>query len=170
LKLRWVRSIDLIMSAQAPRSTVGSTASAAVVQTCPNCGKKNRILRARVAERPVCGHCRQPVFGPRTLAVTDARWADDVERSPIPVLVDFWAPWCGPCHAVAPAIDAIAAARAGRLKVAKLNVDDNPQTAGRFSVQAIPTMMVFRDGQVVDQIRGALPRPALEARLAKLGL
>lgn len=85
-----------------------------------------------------------------------------------PVLVDFWAPWCGPCRAVAPVLDAIAGERAGRLKIAKLNVDENPVTAARFAVQSIPTMIVFRGPLEVEQIRGALPKPALEARLERV--
>jgi thioredoxin 2 len=163
------------MSAQPPnrgQGTAGAAAgeNAAVVQTCVHCGTKNRILRARAGDGPLCGHCKQPVFGGKTLAVSDASFGDDVERSPIPVLVDFWAPWCGPCRAIAPMLDQVAAERAGTLKVAKLNVDENPQMSARFGVQAIPTMIVFRDGQVVDQIRGAVPRPALEARLQRLGV
>jgi thioredoxin 2 len=148
----------------------GTAAGETVVQTCPSCGKKNRIVRARASERPLCGHCKEPVFGGTTLAVTDASFGDDVERSPIPVLVDFWAPWCGPCRAVAPMLDKLASEHAGTLKIAKLNVDENPQMSARFQVQAIPTMIVFRDGQVVDQIRGALPKPALDARLGRLGI
>jgi thioredoxin 2 len=160
------------MTVHAPNRGASDAAGGdtSVVQTCVHCGKKNRILRRRASEGPLCGRCKQPVFGGKTLAVGDASFGNDVEQSPIPVLVDFWAPWCGPCRAIAPVLDRLAADHAGRLKVAKLNVDENPQMSARFGVQAIPTMIVFRDGQVLDQIRGALPGPALEARLAKLGL
>jgi thioredoxin len=102
------------------------------------------------------------------VTITDASWKKEVEDCPIPVLVDFWAPWCGPCRAVAPMLESLAGERAGKLKIAKLNVDENPQSAARFNVQAIPTMIVFRGPLEVDQIRGALPKGALEARLARV--
>ena len=140
----------------------------AVVYACGACGSNNRILRARLGDDPVCGRCKEKVFPRRPVTITDASWKKEVEDCPIPVLVDFWAPWCGPCRAVAPMLEALAGERAGKLKIAKLNVDENPRSAARFNVQAIPTMIVFRGPLEVDQIRGALPKAALEARLARV--
>jgi len=137
----------------------------AVVYACSSCGKPNRILRARLKEDPVCGRCKEHIFPRRPVVVTDANWKQEVEDSPIPVLVDFWAPWCGPCRAVAPVLEALAGERAGKIKIAKLNVDENPRTSARFSVQAIPTMILFRGPIEVDQIRGAVPKATIEGRL-----
>jgi thioredoxin len=143
------------------------------VVTCAHCGQKNRIALARRADA-TCGRCKQPLRADAAtghpITGTDANWQTEVVASQVPVLVDFWAPWCGPCRAVAPMLDAIARERAGRLKIVKLNVDDNPKTAARFGIQAIPTMILFRGGEVLDQIRGALPKPALDARLDQLKL
>jgi thioredoxin 2 len=135
---------------------------------CAACGTINRIPRARVTDDPKCGRCGQKVFPRRPVTATDANWKAEVEGSPIPVLVDFWAPWCGPCRAIAPVLEQVAAERGGKLKVVKLNVDENPQTAARFGVRSIPTMIVFRGPLVADQIVGAMPKAQLDARLSRI--
>src|SRR5947209_6940709 len=96
-----------------------------------------------------------------TLTFTDAAFDQDVLKSDTPVLVDFWAPWCGPCRAMGPAVDAIAAEYAGKAKVGKLNTDENPATAMRYGIRSIPTLLLFKGGQVVDQKVGGLPKPEL---------
>ncbi len=140
----------------------------AVEVRCAHCGRRNRLLRARLHDGPSCGACRRPVFPAAPVAANDATFAEEAEAGPLPVLVDFWAPWCGPCRAIAPVLDRVAAERAGRLKVVKVNVDESPRAAARFGVQAIPTMVVLQEGRPVDEIRGALPKPALDARLDRV--
>ena len=93
--------------------------------------------------------------------VTDSNFDQDVLKSETPVLVDFWAAWCGPCRAIAPIVDELATEYAGKVKVGKLNTDDNPGTAMRYGIRGIPTLLLFKGGQVVDQRVGALPKPEL---------
>ncbi len=96
---------------------------------------------------------------------TDATFAQDIEATKGVVMVDFWAPWCGPCRAIAPTVEALAKEYEGRARVAKLNTDENPATMQRFGVRSIPSILFFKDGVLVDKVVGALPRAALEQKL-----
>lgn len=100
-------------------------------------------------------------------AVTDATFESEVLNSPVPTVVDFWAAWCAPCRAIAPTVEELAKQYAGKVKVVKLNVDENPRTPGRYGIMGIPTLILFKGGQVVDQLVGAVPRPKLEALFNK---
>jgi len=101
------------------------------------------------------------------LPVSDATFQQEVLNSDIPVLVDFWAPWCGPCRMVAPVVDEIADLYAGRIKVVKVNTDDNPEVASTYGIQSIPTLMVFKGGAKVDRVVGAVPKATLANTLDK---
>jgi len=104
--------------------------------------------------------------GDNTLNFTDSAFDQDVVNSETPVLVDFWAPWCGPCRAMGPTVDAIATEYAGKVKVGKMNTDENQQTAMRYGIRSIPTLLLFKGGKVVEQRVGALPKPELIKMLA----
>jgi thioredoxin 2 len=136
---------------------------------CGSCGATNRVPRDKLAAglKAKCGRCKQPLpsaaAAPRV--VTDATFAANVERSPLPVLVDAWAAWCGPCRMLAPVVDELAAELAGQVLVAKLDVDANPATASRFDIRSIPTLLVFAHGREIDRIVGVQPKHAIRARL-----
>jgi len=103
----------------------------------------------------------------KVLALSDANFDREVLQSDLPVLVDFWATWCSPCKAIAPLIDAVADEYAGKIKVGKVNVDENPATPGKYGVRGIPTLILFKGGSVVDQVVGAIPKSQLDALIAK---
>jgi thioredoxin 2 len=127
------------------------------VIACPSCGRRNRIPAA-AAGMPRCGSCHQPL--PWLTEADDDRFAEQV-RGPLPVLVDLWAPWCGPCRTVSPAVEHAARSFAGQLKVLKVNVDDAPGVARRFTVRGVPTLLMLRDGAEVARQVGAVPAAAL---------
>ena len=135
--------------------------------TCPSCGTKNRLPPLQAARKAVCGKCKAPLpehsGGP--IEVTDATFSTEVERSATPVLLDMWADWCGPCHMLAPTIDQLSSEMAGRVKVAKLNIDENPGTANRFGVRSIPTLLVLKGGKEVDRLVGVQPKQEILRRL-----
>jgi thioredoxin 2 len=142
----------------------------APIVRCPSCGTRNRLAPGRIksGQAPVCGRCQGPLpFDAAPVVVSDSTFAAEVERSPVPVLVDLWAPWCGPCRMIAPALEQIAAEMAGRVRIAKVNVDENPATSARFGVQGIPTLLVFKDGREVDRLVGAHPKAEIARRLAR---
>ena len=142
---------------------------AQVIQ-CPSCGAKNRVPQEKIAAglEPVCGRCKTSlIVGQKPLTITDATFTAEVEQSPLPVLLDLWAPWCGPCRMIAPVVDQLAAEMAGRVRVAKLKVDDNPQSAARFNIKGIPALLVLMSGRESDSIVGVQRKAEITRRLER---
>jgi thioredoxin 2 len=151
---------DEAQQAEQPAQTKPQAGPLSIL-VCPNCGTKNKI---RPSERgaPHCGSCGEVL--PWLVNATDETF--DVEAKAAPaVVVDLWAPWCGPCRIVGPILEDLSREYAGRLKVVKVNVDENPVTAQRFEAFSIPTMVVLKNGRVVDRIVGAMPKGQLSIRL-----
>ena len=140
-----------------------------IIRECPQCGTKNRVPKDRTGEKPVCGKCKSPLpMGTMTdkpIDVTDITFQSEVLAFPGPVLVDCWAPWCGPCRTVGPVIEQLAKEYAGRIKITKLNVDENQHTASRYSIKSIPTMLLLNNGDLVNTLVGALPKGEIESHL-----
>jgi thioredoxin len=141
------------------------------VVTCPACGANNRVDESKFDRRPVCGRCKTPLpsaagGSSKPVELTDETF-DAALRSAgdRPVLVDAWAAWCGPCRMIAPTIEQLAAESNGQWVVGKLDVDANPATARRYRIASIPTLLIFKRGQLVDQLVGLQPKPAIAARL-----
>jgi thioredoxin 2 len=136
---------------------------------CTSCSTLNRVDLTRLDNHPKCGSCGQPILVDRPLAVTDATFARVIADAEVPLLVDFYADWCGPCKIVAPILEEIARAHAGTALVLKLDTDRNPATAARFAIQGIPTLIAFAHGREVSRQTGAAPRQAIEILLAAAG-
>ena len=147
------------------------------VVTCKSCGTKNRVDETRLARHEAkCGKCKSILSfdagsspdEQKPIVVSDQTFGRDVVDASAekPVVLDCWAPWCGPCRIVAPIMDQLAAESRGRYRVAKLNVDENPRTAAQFHIASIPTMLIFKRGQLVDQLIGAQSKEVIATRLA----
>jgi thioredoxin 2 len=137
-----------------------ATASEPGLVRCPNCGKMNRVKPAATGV-PHCAVCGATL--PWLTESGEADFSTVVEQSTLPVLVDFWAPWCGPCRMVSPVVEQIAKDLPGRLKLVKVNSDDAPNLSQRFGIRGIPTLIVFDHGKEVARVTGALPAPALRS-------
>ena len=144
-----------------------------MIIACQVCGAKNRVDAGRSRDtQPVCGRCGahlpvpRPSGGGKPIEVTDDNFENILASAgDKPVLIDFWATWCPPCRLLAPTIDELAEESGGRYVVGKLDTDNNPQTAGRFGISSIPTVLIFRNGKLADMLVGVQPKQAIEAKL-----
>ena len=123
---------------------------------CSACQGINRVEAARLSDRPTCGRCKALLFPAHPAALSDGTFQRFIERSELPVVVDFWAPWCGPCRAMAPQFEAAARHSAGRALFVKLDTDQNPQSAARFDIRSIPTLILFKAGRELARQSGAM--------------
>jgi thioredoxin 2 len=147
-----------------------NSSTASQIISCPNCGANNRVaVKQQTDKQPVCGRCNHllPNVLTQPVIVTDANFNRIVEKSALPILLDLWAAWCGPCRQIAPLIEQFAKEFAGKALVGKLNVDENRKTAARFNVQGIPTLLILQNGLEVDRIVGVESRESISRRLQK---
>ena len=138
-----------------------------MIRACPHCFQKNRVPAARLLDAAgKCGRCGQGLPAPtEPLEVSAADFKEIVGAAAVPVLVDFWAAWCGPCRMVAPIIEQLSGEYSGRMKVAKLDVDANQQVATKYNIRSIPSILFFKDGKHVDTVVGAVPKGMLDRKI-----
>ena len=130
---------------------------------CPHCHTTNRIASDQLGNQPDCGSCHQPLVTGEPVALDNDSFARHTGRSQLPVVVDFWAPWCGPCKMIAPILDEVSKDYADKLQVAKMNVDDNREVPAKFGIRGIPTLMIFKNGNIEATKVGALSKSQLAA-------
>lgn len=137
---------------------------------CPHCQAINRVPLVRLNDAPQCGQCHQSVLPPEPVKLTQVSFDRFIARNQLPVLVDFWAPWCGPCKAFAPVFAQLAPTYASRVRFAKVNTEEEQQIASNYQIRSIPTLALFKQGKELDRVSGALPPAQLQAWLARHGL
>lgn len=142
--------------------------SAKVTVRCPFCTKLNRVDLRRAQDRPACGECGKPILLDRPLMVTDQDLGRVLADAEVPVIVDFYADWCGPCKIMAPILDDVARERMGSVLVTKLNTDHNPRASAQYGIRGIPTLILFRDGKEFARQTGAVPRGMLDKLIARV--
>ena len=144
--------------------------SESVELVCPHCQAINRVPAARLGDAPQCGQCHQPVLPPHPVELTQPGFERFITRNQLPVLVDFWAPWCGPCKMFAPVFAQMAGTYVSRVRFAKVNTEVEQGIAATYQIRSIPTLALFKQGKEVDRVSGALPPAQLQAWLARHGL
>jgi len=155
---------------EGPRETTTTTSVRAITVRCQFCDAWNRVDSEKVPGGPKCGKCGKPILLERPYTLSDDTFSRTINESDVPVFVDFYADWCGPCRMMAPAVDALAAHVQGKALVAKLNTDTSPRTAGGFDIRGIPTVIVFQKGKEVARQSGAMPLEGLKHLLTRAGV
>jgi thioredoxin 2 len=151
---------------------LGSFKMENIIIICNSCGAKNRIPASKTSDKPICGKCGAPLSimdSPGVpVDITDQSFDSEVLSCRGVVLVDCWAPWCGPCRMVAPVLEELASEYRGKIKIVKLDTDQNPKTAMKYNIRGIPTMLIFKEGDHIDTLVGALPKQEIEKKLVSV--